>query len=162
MPSLAVYPLEPSDISWAEGLIGARLAGRLQARLGDTVDALAFPGFVAKADGERCGIVTFLEGEESVEVVYLQATESHAGVGTMLIEAVMERAAGRRVWLVTTNDNLDALRFYQRRGFRLIELHPGAVDEARRHLKPDISPVGFFGIPLRDELVLERRGADDG
>jgi hypothetical protein len=47
------------------------------------------------------------------------------------------------------------LRFYQRRGFRLAELHVGAVDEARR-LKPTIPTIGDHGIPLRDELVLER------
>ena len=29
-------------------------------------------------------------------------------------------AGCRRVWLITTNDNLRALRFYQRRGFRLV------------------------------------------
>jgi hypothetical protein len=58
--------------------------------------------------------------------------------------------------VLTTNDNVDALRFYQRRGFRLAELHPGAVDEARARLKPEIPRVGDHGIPLRDELMLEK------
>jgi hypothetical protein len=58
------------------------------------------------------------------------------------------------VWLVTTNDNLDALRFYQRRGLRLVAVHAGAVDEARR-LKPEIARVGEYGIPIRDEIELE-------
>ena len=66
----------------------------------------------------------------------------------------------RRAWLparglTTTNDNVDALRFYQRHGFRLVELRPGAVDAARR-LKPEIPATGAHGIPLRDELELER------
>jgi hypothetical protein len=56
---------------------------------------------------------------------------------------------------VTTNDNVDALRFYQRRGFRLARVRPGAVDESRRVLKPEIPTVGAYGIPLRDELELE-------
>ena len=59
------------------------------------------------------------------------------------------------MWLVTTNDNLDTFRFYQRRGFRLTELRVGSVDKARRHLKPSIPSVGYFGIPPHDELVLE-------
>ena len=68
----------------------------------------------------------------------------------------MARDAGcTRLWLVTTNDNVDALRFYQRRGFRLRALRPGAVDEARRELKPEIPEIGDHGIPLRDELELE-------
>ena len=58
---------------------------------------------------------------------------------------------------MTTNDNLDALRFYQRRGFRLVALRPGAVDESRVSLKPQIGVSGDFEIPLRDELELELR-----
>jgi hypothetical protein len=65
-------------------------------------------------------------------------------------------AAGcTRLWLVTTNDNVDALRFYQRRGLRLARLRPGAVDRSREELKPEISTSGAYGIPLRDELELE-------
>lgn len=68
----------------------------------------------------------------------------------------MARRAGcTRLWLVTTNDNLDALRFYQRRGFRLSRLRPGAVDLSRQTLKPEIPEVGTFGIAIRDELELE-------
>jgi hypothetical protein len=60
-----------------------------------------------------------------------------------------------RLWLVTTNDNVDALRFYQRRGFRLAELRPEAVTLSRRALKPEIPMVGAHGIELRDELELD-------
>ena len=56
---------------------------------------------------------------------------------------------------MTTNDNVDALRFYQRRGFRLAVLRPGAVDESREALKPEIPRSGEHDIPLRDELELE-------
>jgi hypothetical protein len=60
-----------------------------------------------------------------------------------------------RLTVTTTNDNLDALRFYQRRDFRLIAVRPGAADEARR-LKPQIPEVGNYDIPLHDELELAR------
>jgi len=66
-----------------------------------------------------------------------------------------DRAGCRRVWLVTTNDNVDALAFYQRRGFRLAALHRAAVTEARETLKPEIPEVARNGIPIRDELELE-------
>ena len=65
------------------------------------------------------------------------------------------RSACREVWLTTTNDNVDALRFYQRRGFRLAQLRPGAVDQSRQR-KPEIPRVGDYGIPLRDEIDLTR------
>jgi hypothetical protein len=58
------------------------------------------------------------------------------------------------VWLVTSNDNLDAIRFYQRRGLRLVAVHPGAIDQARE-IKPAIPLVGHYGIPIRDELEFE-------
>jgi hypothetical protein len=59
------------------------------------------------------------------------------------------------VWLTTTNDNLDALRFYQRRGFRISAVRPRAVERARATLKPEIPEVGAYGIPVRDEIDLE-------
>jgi ribosomal protein S18 acetylase RimI-like enzyme len=69
---------------------------------------------------------------------------------------VVGRKAVDQVWLVTTNDNLEALRLYQRHAFRLAELHAGAVDRARE-LKPSIPLLGDHGIPMHDELVLVRR-----
>ena len=56
---------------------------------------------------------------------------------------------------MTTNDNLRALRAYQRYGMRLVALRPGAVDEARRRLKSEIPVTGLDGVPIRDELELE-------
>jgi hypothetical protein len=76
----------------------------------------------------------------------------------MLIEAAVckaRRFGCREIRLTTTNDNVDALRFYQRRGFRMAELRPGAVDESRQH-KPQIPRVGDYGIPLHDEIDLTR------
>jgi hypothetical protein len=79
------------------------------------------------------------------------------GVGTNLIEAVRTAAiakAARRLWLTTTNDNLNALRFYQKPGFRFVAIYPGAAEKARQ-LKSLIPNIGLEGIPIRDELELE-------
>jgi hypothetical protein len=62
-------------------------------------------------------------------------------------------AGCRKIWTITTNDNLDAMRFYQRRGFRIAAVRPGAVAAARR-LKPTIPELGEHGIPIRDEIEL--------
>jgi ribosomal protein S18 acetylase RimI-like enzyme len=78
--------------------------------------------------------------------------------GTALIgevKRVATRAGCTRLWVVTTNDNIDALRFYQRRDFRLAALRRGAVDDSRARLKPEIAEIGYHRIPLRDELELE-------
>jgi ribosomal protein S18 acetylase RimI-like enzyme len=94
------------------------------------------------------------------ELILLAVAQDHRnqGVGGTLLEQAAEaaKAAGASSqWLVTTNDNLDALRLYQRHAYRLAALHPGAVDDARR-LKPALPQLGQHGIPLHDELVLER------
>jgi ribosomal protein S18 acetylase RimI-like enzyme len=159
MGDRAVRPLVASDRSWLTGFMterwGAPVAaggGRLQ-RLDD------LPGFAAvSADGAVAGVVTYLIEADACEVVSIDAVARGEGVGTALLEAVCESAvtAGcQYVHLITTNDNVDALRFYQRRGFVLSALRSGAVDESRR-MKPQIPLVGAHGIPIRDELVLVR------
>jgi ribosomal protein S18 acetylase RimI-like enzyme len=129
------------------------------ARRGVLERPLDHPALLA-ADGERLlGVLTYVIDGASCEILTLHAAERRMGVGTALIGAVCERAAAAgctRLWLITTNDNVDALRFYQRRGFRLAALHAGAVDEARARLKPEIPEIGDHGIPIRDELELER------
>jgi ribosomal protein S18 acetylase RimI-like enzyme len=147
-----------SDRAWAEVFMDDEFGGRLQARRGELIDVLALPGFVAERGGRRVGLVTYRVEGRACELAIIAAAERHQGVGTALLDALVEAVHGcERIWLVTTNDNLDALRFYQRRGFRLAEVRPGAVDRARAELKPQISVVGAYGIPLRDELELELR-----
>ena len=105
------------------------------------------------------GLVTYHIVGGACEVVTIDAVREHRGTGTALLEAVHEvaRKAGcSRTWLVTTNDNVEALRFYQRRGFELVAVHRGALEAARR-LKPEIALVGNYGIPIRDEIELEYR-----
>ena len=80
------------------------------------------------------------------------------GAGSALLAACVRAAVdagATRLWLITTNDNMPALRFYQRRGFVLVALRPGAIDEARRTLKPEIHLTGRDEIPIRDEIELE-------
>ncbi|MCL6594847.1 MAG: GNAT family N-acetyltransferase [Firmicutes bacterium] len=113
--------------------------------------------FIAWEAGRRVGAATYAPPEDGVaELVSLDALVPGRGVGSLLLQAVSDAVrarGGRALKVVTTNDNLDALGFYQRRGFRLMALRPGAVDVARRH-KPTIPLVGRHGIPVRDELVL--------
>ena len=118
----------------------------------------SLPGFLAERDGATVGLLTHQVSGDALEIVTVDAFPPGVGTGTALVEAAVAaaREAGcRRVRLVTTNDNLDALRFYQRRGFRLAGLRPGGVVAARA-LKPDIPETGAYGIPLRDEIDLER------
>ena len=120
-------------------------------------DLDALPGFVALEDGAFAGVATYRVDGDACEVVSLDALREGSGAGRALLDAIAAsaRAAGcRRLWLVTTNDNTAAMRFYQRRGWRLAALHRGAVDAARV-LKPEIPATGADGIAIRDELEFE-------
>jgi ribosomal protein S18 acetylase RimI-like enzyme len=128
------------------------------ARRGELVDSLDHPALVAWSGAELVGVATYVITGAACELLTLHARTRFDGVGSALVAAVQEvaRQSGcARLWVVTTNDNVDALRFYQRRGFRLAHLRAGAVDESRETLKPEIPTTGAHGIPLRDELELE-------
>jgi GNAT superfamily N-acetyltransferase len=132
------------------------------ARRNQLLDPLDHPALLAEdeQDGRLLGVLTYVVDRDQCEVLTLHAVQQWRGVGTALLQLVEQLAAAqgcRRLWLITTNDNVDALRFYQRRGFRLAALHRGAVDDCRARLKPEIPTVGDYGIPLRDELELDKQ-----
>ena len=158
MSDLTVRPREPGDRAAVEPFL-ARWHSAVVARNGVLERPLEHPALVACRGERLIGVLTYiLDGPEG-EILTLHADERGGGVGSALVEEVVRiaaRAGCRRLRVVTTNDNVDALRFYQRRGFRLAALRAGAVDESRRRLKPAIPEVGEHGIPIRDELELER------
>jgi N-acetylglutamate synthase-like GNAT family acetyltransferase len=103
------------------------------------------------------GLVTYRLDRTECEVITLDCNLENHGVGTALLETVVSEAQAVgcvRLWLITTNDNLKALGFYQKRGFELVEVRRNAVDRSRE-IKPQIPLVGDNGIPVRDEIELE-------
>jgi len=114
-------------------------------------------GFVIEDGNEWIGLLTFLVKDNECEVTSLDSLCEGQGIGTRLINAILAEARKQncsRVFLSTTNDNMNALRFYQKRGFELVAIHRGEVNEARK-IKPSIPLTGFDDIPLRDEIELE-------
>ena len=153
---MIVRPLGDGDREWARATL-RELWGETVVSRGRVHDASVLPGFVAEEKGERRGLLTYRVDGDDCEVVTIDAFPQGGGAGTALLEAAAAAARDAgcgRLWLTTTNDNLRALRFYQRRGFRLSALHRDALARSRQ-LKPSIPEVGMDGIPLRDELELE-------
>lgn len=130
--------------------------------IGRRYQADELPGFIAIDESNnkvRLGLVTYAiqPGGFLGEVVTLSSRVENSGVGAALLNAAVDaiRNAGcARAFLTTTNDNLRALGFYQKRGWKLAVLHKGIIDEARKHA-PVIPTTGMHGIPLRDEIELE-------
>ena len=154
-----VRALRLGDRPWARCFLESHAGSAKQVSRGRVHQADALPGFAVLEDDRPLGLVTYLIEGAHCEIVTLHVAEQWRGLGTMLLEAVREHARASRcdrLWLVTTNDNVDALRFYQRRGFVIVAIHAGAVDESRRTLKPEIPTLGNYGIPIRDEIELEQ------
>ena len=136
------------EASWGEIVIGGGREHR----------PAALPALVAEDGGERAGLATYLIEGADCELVTLDALTVGGGIGGALVEALADtaRAAGcTRLHVITTNDNLPALRLYQRHGFVLVAVHPDEIAMTRLR-KPQISATGHAGIPIRDELELER------
>jgi GNAT superfamily N-acetyltransferase len=122
-----------------------------------TENVSRLPGFVAEQGGRPVGFALLRVDDGEAELVAMRALEQWRGVGSALLEAVEaegERKGWRRLWLVTTNDNVEAIRFYQRRGWAWVAFHRDAVTAARE-LKPEIPAVGTHGIRIRHELEFE-------
>ena len=145
-----------ADQDWVEALLARRWGSPTIISRGRVYDASRLPGLVAWAGKRRCGLATFDVLDRELELVTLDALEPGSGAGSALLREVEEEARRRgcgQCVLITTNDNLDALAFYQKRGWRLTALRPGAIHEARE-LKPSIPMTAENGIPIRDELEL--------
>jgi len=114
-------------------------------------------GFVIEDGNEWIGLLTFFIRNGECEITSLNSLRENQGIGTTLINQALTEARNqncKRVFFITTNDNLNALGFYQKRGFELVTLYRGAVNESRK-IKPGIPLIGYNNIPLRDEIELE-------
>ncbi len=116
-----------------------------------------FGYYATDENNNRVGLVTYEIIGDQCEIVTLDAFTKFSGVGTALMDEVKKDAKARgckRLWLITLNDNLDAIRFYHKRGMIISAIHINAIENSRK-IKPAIARIGQFGIPLRDEIEFE-------
>ncbi len=146
------------DRSWIAELVIAEFAStRVVSRGRVHEDASTLDGFVVESDGRPVGCALWHEVDGDAELVVIATTYRGAGAGTALLDAVVEHARAhgwKRLWLITTNDNTDALRLYQRAGWDWVAWHRDAVSDARA-LKPELPEHGAHEIPIRHEIELE-------
>ncbi|MHA2275496.1 MAG: GNAT family N-acetyltransferase [Candidatus Kariarchaeaceae archaeon] len=117
----------------------------------------SLPGFVALKDHQIVGLITYEISDIECEIISLNSLREKEGIGTILIEKIKDYAKSQnltRLWLITTNDNIKAQNFYERRGFSLHVVHKDSIIELRR-LKPEIPKIGDNDIPIRDEYEYE-------
>ena len=155
---MLIRQLSDADKAWVLERTELLFGGNFLVSRDVVHDPTTLPGFIAVQDGERVGLATYHLGNDRCEVVSIDSLCQYMGIGTDLLDAIetAAREAGcSHLWTITTNDNLDALRFFQRRGFAVTSVRPGSMEKIRM-LKPGIPQKGCYGIAIRDEIELEK------
>jgi len=158
-----IRPVIEKDREWIKKFILKNWGSEKVISWGKVYYPHKLPGFVAVSNKKYLGLITFKIERGNCEIVTLNCIKKRRGIGTALIERVKKEAlklSCKKLKLATTNDNLDALRFYQRRRFYITDIHPNIVSFYRKKIKPQIPLVGYYKIPIRDEIRLEMRLKD--
>lgn len=155
---ISVRHIDESDRAWINRILTDRWGSTTIVSRGVLHIADELSGFIAADESVPLGFLTYRFEEDACEIVSLDSLAEGRGIGSALLRSVEEAAREKkckRIWLITTNDNLLALRFYQRRGYLLGALYRNAIEQSRQ-VKPQIPIIGKDGIPLRDEIELEK------
>ena len=113
-------------------------------------------GILAYEEGKIVGIGLYSINNDC-EIVLLETFIQNKGIGTQIIDKIKEIVKIKkcnRIWLVTTNSNINAIHFYQKRGFTISNIYINAMEEARK-IKPEIPKMAENGIEIRDEIEFE-------
>jgi GNAT superfamily N-acetyltransferase len=159
MPAFIIRPLSSADNEWVSQVMIIEWCGEIVVSHGEIFHPATLPGFAAIMGEERIGLLTYKISGTGCEIITLNSWREHLGVGTALIAAARqtaEQAGCNRLVVVTTNNNFQALRFYENRGFIVYTVRMDAI-AASRKLKPQIPLLDESGTPIRDEIELEIR-----
>ena len=146
------------DRDWITEVLIDDWASNIIVTQGTSYQADLLPALIADLDGKPSGVLIYSIKNTELEIVSLNAIEKGKGIGSALldeIEKIAKEHRCRRIWLITTNDNIDAMRFYQRRGYEIAFVHRHAIQGSRK-IKPQLPFVGKYGIPIRDEIEMEK------
>ena len=146
------------DINWLRQVIEKEWASNKVVTREKVYLVDQLPGFIAIQKNKRVGLLTYKINNKECEIITLNSFIENHGIGSDLLDKIEKFSCSigcKRIWLITTNDNLNALRFYQKKGYKLSAFYRDAVETARQ-LKPEIPSIGLDGIPIRDEIELEK------
>ncbi len=154
-----IREIDSTSRATVDRIIEEQWMGPVIVTRGKAIDTSTNPGFVLVEDGDILGFITYMITASQCEITVLTILDQGRGrgIGSALIRSVVDAARAaqcRRVWLITTNDNTQAIRFYQKQGFSLAAVHINALDRSRE-LKPSMPMTGIDGIPLKHEFEFE-------
>ena len=154
---ISIRAIQPDDQAWIKNIVSEHFGSALIISRGTLHDTQELPGLVALNAGQRVGLLHYYIENAQCEIVTIISLNTGKGIGHKLLETVKviaRKANCKRVWLITTNDNLAAQHFYQHVGWEQVAIHKNAILEARKR-KPEIPQFGENEIPIRDEIEFE-------
>jgi hypothetical protein len=157
MPAFIIRPLSSADSEWVSPAMIKEWCGEIVVSHGEIFQPAILPGFAAILEEQRIGLLAYNITGNQCEIITLNSWRENMGVGSALISAarqIADQAGCNRLAVVTTNNNLHALRFYKNRGFMVYTVRRNAIAESRK-LKPQIPLLDESGTPIRDEIELE-------
>lgn len=147
------------DFSWLTCFFNEHWGGTTMVSKGTTYNVLNENIMLAKRGDNIVGILVYKIFKDEAEILTLEALEKHHGIGSKLLFRLEQNLKTQNIHsinLITSNDNLNAIRFYQRKGYSFKNIYIGAIDKARM-VKPTIPSIGNYGIHVKDELEFEKR-----
>ena len=154
---IIIRKIKNSDRQWIKSIFNNFWGGDIMITKGIIHRLNDLDGIIATLNKEKVGLITYKIVGKELEITSVNSLKENKGIGSSMLDTVMALARKqkiKRVWLITTNDNVDALKFYQKRNFVLKKIYTDAI-KLSRELKPSIPLIGNYGIPIRDEIELE-------
>jgi len=142
------------DKKWINSFLGKHWGSNKVIAHNKIYYPIKLKGFIAENKKNKIGLITYKIEKRNCEIVTLNSEVENKGIGTNLVNMVITEAKKKKckkVWLITTNDNIKSIYFYQKLGFQLIKVYPDAVKESRK-IKPEIPLKSHNGIKINDEL----------
>jgi N-acetylglutamate synthase-like GNAT family acetyltransferase len=155
--TMRIRKLKSEDYPWVEAIVTRHFGSPRVVSRQVLHDVRELPGLIAELSGKREGLLQYDIQRDQCEIVVLIAVLQRHGIGRRLLQAAREMAHDRhieRVWLITTNNNHDAMEFFKAVGGRKVAVHEGAVREARK-IKPEIPEYDENGTPIEHEIEFE-------
>jgi N-acetylglutamate synthase-like GNAT family acetyltransferase len=134
MKPAIIQPVEEADREWVRQVSIEHWASEIVVTRNSVYLVEEQPGFIAQLDKQRVGLATYRIEFNLCEILTLNSLVPGRGIGSMLLAAVEDEAKQqecKRIWVITTNNNLEALGFYQKRGYAIKTIHSNAMEKSR-------------------------------
>jgi len=149
--------INKNDKDWIKKYITREWGSNRVVNRGKIYLASELPGFIAEKDGQYLGLLTYNLENHNCEIITLNSLKAGEGIGTALIDEIknlVKENHCQRLWLITTNNNLSAIEWYKKQGFKIKAIYKNSMEISRK-LKPQIPLVDDKGVPIKDEIEME-------